>query len=282
MNEKMSFGEIRRDIKDNTKAKNRHEEKERKWNVYDSYIYSFGYTFADTLPEVYTKDIYEKPEVDAEEYGEPFRKYIVDTLSSVKGKHTAIEFGGPGSALFSAFSNDLLEKTIGVCLEDIRSSSEIERDAGYGHSIVSGDILDTSNIELYEEINKKLSSDKTDLIISRMMGPLNDIAKNPLVLDRIIRKWYSMLNENGIIFVQFDYFFKQFNRKEKSKVSNVSAFRSEVRTDVEAWASSVQKKFPNEIEIQIGEEGIRIHKKIGAPEELPSIKELFNQNMNNI
>ncbi len=275
MNEKMNFGEIRRDISDNLKAKNLNKEREGTWGVYDSSIDSFGFSFLSCLPDSYSNEIYDK-EIDFEEYGEPFRKYILETLAKSKGdRHTAIEFGGPGSALFTSFSNKDLYRTVGVCLDDIRGSSEKGRDEEYGHSVIIGDLFDTKNEEMYKQIREKIGAVKTDLILSRMMGPLDDIAKNPIIMDRVIRKWYEMLNENGLIFVQFDYYRRFIRVDGKSTPKRINReHKSEIEDDVEEWIKKIKTKFPNEIDIQIGEGVLRLHKKEGSPETLPALKEL--------
>lgn len=272
----MSFGEIRRDIKDNEKAKSINQRKEKSWGMHDSSISSFGYSFSSTLPMKYIYKLYREGG-EMEDYAEPFRKYIIDTLSESSNKnHTAIEFGGPGSKLFGDFPDDLIQKSVGVCLEDIRWEGIKAKDDLRGHSVVVGDIFDTKNEEIYKNIMNDIGTDKTDLIICRMSGALNNISKNPLVLDRVMRKWYSLLNDNGIIFVQFEFFPPNNIIGRKLKPRSTSGPKEESERDLEKWVNAIQEKFPNEIEIELGKGALRLHKKQGAPDQLPTLKELFN------
>ncbi|MDP2788958.1 MAG: hypothetical protein Q8O46_02815 [bacterium] len=130
-------------------------------------------------------------------------------------------------------------------------------DTTNNHFVITGDILDAKrSSETLIRVAQTLGIEKTDLILSRMAGALNEIKKNGSVLDRIIRNWYRMLNENGLMFIQYDYTILD-------------------PLVVERWATTIKERFPKKIDIQISEGVLRLHKKQGAPDELPSATELF-------
>lgn len=278
MGEKMKFGEIRKDIKNNKEVNEENEQLEWIWDYYDSSLLLMGSSFSKVLPEEYVGYLNKKIYTKIEEFGEAFKKYIEDTLSKNKNKErTAIEFGGPGSQLFAGFTPGFFEKTVGVCLDDIRFINEKEDDKLIDHSVIVGDVTDINNKNLFNEINDKLGTSKVDLIISRLQGPLRELKRNPAFLDRIIRKWYSMLDKNGILFAQFEYLSEHNpNMEDKYNAEITPPPKKESEKYVEEWVLSIHNKLPNQIEIQLGRGVIRITKKEGAPEELPSIKELFN------
>lgn len=221
---------------------------ESDWFLYDCPLQEFGETFFSCLPN------------NGEYSSRALKEYIEKTLSLRKTDDlTAVEFGGPGSKLFSGFTIDFFKKTLGVCLEDIRNTETRKTDRLENHSVVVGDILDVLDDKVFKNITATLGTNKTDLIISRMMGPLTFISKDPAILDRIIRKWYEMLSENGLMFIQFDFIHYDFKPIEKM---------------VKTWANLVKEKFP-EIDIQIGNGVMRLNKKTGAPESLPPATQLF-------
>lgn len=229
---------------------------ESRWGTYDSSLRNFGETFSLSLPK----------DCEANLTGERLKKYIEETLSQVE-KHdlTAVEFGGPGSQLFKGFTKNFFAKTVGVCLKDIRNQDWQEDDIKNNHSVIIGDILDVQNNQLFNKIAQILGTNKTDLIISRMDGPLEYIKKHPAILDRIIRNWYKLLNENGLMFIQFE------------RPIDTFLVGGSIKTQVAEWSNTIKKRFP-EIDIQIsgiGDGILRLHKIVGAPEKLPSVAELF-------
>jgi len=235
--------------------------KEGEWNIYDKNIYSFEDTFAETLPkfdEQTAKEGYSKLDCLY------FRDYIEKTLSKNGGKDlTAVEFGGPGSNLFAGFSGGFFRQTLGVCLKDVRSKKKTEEDRAICHDVLQGDIMEVRNNNLLNEIKKRLSADKIDLIISRMAGPLSIIEKNGAMLDRLIRNWYNLLDENGLMFIQFNY------------VTN-SLRTTQTEILIKKWVEAISYKFP-EIDISLNGGSIRLHKRKGSPEELPTAYQLFNK-----
>lgn len=257
------IGEIKRAIEHNKKltTEDGYSEydslvNEHFWPIYDASLENFEGTLNASLPENYETNL---------QVGR-LKKYIEDTLSSGKEKHnlTAVEFGGPGSQLFSGFTNNFFARTVGVCLKDTRSERSgniMEHDAEKNHYVKVGNIMDPQKSnKLLSEVIQTIGTNKTDLIISRMEGALQFIDKDLAILDRIIRNWYKILNKNGLIFVQF--------------ALSTSLSCKHRSYEVKKWATAIKERFP-EVDIQIGEGVLRLHKKEGAPEELPPATQLF-------
>src|SRR3989344_3807417 len=118
----------------------------------------------------------------------------------------------------------------------------------------------TKGKALEDGLRKELGLPKTNLIICRMKGPLNHINKDPAILDRLIRNWYKLLKENGILFVQFIF------------TSNLEEDPQLLET-IKKWKERVMSEF--NIDIEVGKKSLRLHKKPGAPEELPPATQLF-------
>lgn len=261
------FGNLRDALEHNFELSQDLPKREDDWGDYDSPLdsvpntepkrHSMSETFSQTLPD-YDKE---------SEQLLSLRNYIEQTLSEGKEKHdlTGVEFGGSGSALFDGFTKNFFKKTAGVCLQDIRTEDQMDRDDQINHSVIAGDILDPSRTEnnlTLKEVKKVLGTDKTDLIISRMSGPLNAgiINKHGAILDRIIRNWYGMLNQNGLIFAQFDR--GGFNSDDEAVAA------------VTGWVEKVKEKFP-ELDIQTADNAMRIRKTKGSPDNLPAAKDLL-------
>lgn len=262
MGEKIQIGKIRQALAYNKKLTRKNERSESDWGIYDSPLEDFRKTFGISLPENYEENLKEGR----------LKKYIEETLLSEKREKpnlTAVEFGGPGSKLFSGFTPNFFRQTVGVCLKDIRNENQKKDDEKNNHSVIVGDILDisdTQNNKVLNEVKEKLGVKRTDLIICRMSGPIHTINRNSAIMDRIIRNWYSLLNENGLMFIQFGW--------KLQGLINPTVKTIEIL--IIKWVTIIKEKFP-EIDIQIEDSGVlRLHKKVGAPEELPRAKELFS------
>lgn len=277
MKEKFSFNKVKKNIERDKLATSWIVPKEKSWDYKDSPMYHIGYTFAEVLPNKYTERLRKDPDTIFEDYEEPFRNYIENTLRKNKEPRTAIEFGGQGSTLFSEFSKNFFNRTVGVCLKDVRQPEIKGSDKNEGHSVIEGNVFDLKNKDFDSKIQEALGTKNVDLIISRMAGPLSSFSRDPLILDRLIRKWYKMLNRNGLIFAQFELFYRHM----PDDVSrNISESRSEDFTKTEAnvkdWVIALEERLgDDEIEIEVDRGIIRIHKKDKAPDELPKLKELF-------
>ncbi len=145
-------------------------------------------------------------------------------------------------------------------IEEILSNEIKGYDKEHGHFVIEGDVLNPEkNSSTLASVIKKLGRPRTDLIISRMEGALRNIDKHPAILDRIIRNWYRILNENGLMFIQHHYGLFV-------KVQYINQLKR--------WSEFLKHKVP-QIDIQLTAEALRLHKKAGAPAELPSAAQLF-------
>ncbi len=247
------FGKIRKAIKINKEVSMGNFAIEEKWPTRDSSIEDFSKTFFSCISDEYNT----RHNFDRSKKENIFKNYIEDTLKNNENKKLyAIEFGGSGSELFRGFSKDFFYKTIGICLKDLRKISEKFSDKLNNHFVIEGDILDIFDKKIYNDINKKFNMKKVDLIISRMMGAVYDFKKNEAILNNIARKWYSILNENGLMFVQFALPKVEINTEEL----------------VHKWVGYINQNFKDKIEIQVEKNVFCLHKKFGAPEELPEYK----------
>ena len=100
-----------------------------------------------------------------------------------------------------------------------------------------------------------------------MCGPLHDINKDVSILEKIFRNWYEMLNANGLIFIQFNYV---------NIDSNTDNYDLEVQKNIKLWVEKIKEMYPD-IDIQLGNGVLRIHKKPGSPDKLPKAIDLFKE-----
>ncbi|MDQ5954500.1 MAG: hypothetical protein QG583_428 [Patescibacteria group bacterium] len=269
-----NFRNTRNTIENNKILVNEFKDHEDEYPIYDSSLDNIGNTFAHALPVELVGDLKKKTNVSIEDYGKVFKSYVEDTLSKGNNNNlSAIEFGGSGSKLFSGFTHNFFKKTLGVCLDDIRSEDVKENDKNNNHDVIKGDIFDKS---IYLNL-KKDGFEKFDLIISRIMAPLFVTARSPELMQKVIRQWYRMLNENGLIFAQFDVFDEhkpEVPFRDKAKVKPVDLRLIEFF--VMDWKMALEKEVGNVVDIQLDRGIVRIHKKSGAPDELPILKDTVN------
>lgn len=204
------------------------------------------------------------------------KNYIEQTLKERAGKAIGIEFGGPGSELFRGFSKGFFEKSLGVTLLDHRySRAEVlgeeyvedqglsgeemlgaEQDTAIHHTLLQGDILTD---ETYERVNEWLHGRKASLIIERMGCGLGFLPEDEFLAGELIARWYELLDEGGIMFIQVPV--------EINHVFNV-------------WASTVSVQHPETLMLSfdIGRTNamptteqtvLMLQKLKGAPDHLP-------------
>jgi|GEM_PF-3028228 len=176
---------------------------------------SFEGTFRNILPDE-EKDL---------------KRFIEATLRNKAGKAVGIEFGGPGSELFAGFSEGFFKKTFGIALNDARDLMRPDprpRDAERKHTVIEGNMFSP---EVYVELTKKLSGDGVDVILERMFGGLETVPREPLIIAETLQRWYGLLNEGGMLFVQvpreFARFARAWDKEVLSKVPTIQIKRSE-------------------------------------------------------
>lgn len=215
--------------------------------IMDSSMKSFSYSFCSVLPQ----DVKSKF-AELEGNSDAFREYIEKTLQPATKPLVAIEFGGPGSKLFKDFTPGFFVQTLGVCLTDTRESSTKREDEMRNHNVLMGNIFSAST---YGNIRRTIEGDReVGLIISRMMGPLHSMTRNPNILAKVVRTWYGLLSHTpGLLFVQFPQ-------------------SDDLYGMIKDWAGYIQKNYGTSLEIEVGQETFRLFKKPGAPKDLPLLK----------
>ena len=212
---------------------------------------SFAASFASTLP----------PQYDYASNPFCFSEYIENTLEhEPREKLAAIEFGGPGSRLFAGFTPGFFSHTIGVCLKDNREASWKKWDAPRNHTVLEADMFERKT---YQMIQKVIAEQPVGLIISRMEGAIGWLPDDPAILANLISRWYGLLRENGLLFVQYN------------SSTHMKAYDYGKRTAmVNRWIRFLQENYSDTIEVEGETSSFRIHKKKGAPEDLPLLPSL--------
>lgn len=187
------------------------------------------------------------------------RQYIEKTLAPRKGDAIGIEFGGIGSRAFQGFSRGFFKKSVGVTLVDHRlpDTGRDQEDRRRNHLVMVGDILTP---ETYDSLRNLLNGEKVDLIVERMAKGLEFIPGEPYTAAKILKTWYALLREGGIMFVQVPIILNPI---------------------LKPWIMKIRTNYAQTLEISFtkGSENsnspssaLRIHKLPGAPEELPVLE----------
>ena len=201
-------------------------------------------------------------------------QYIENSLPKEKiGKAVGIEFGGEGEEVFvRGFRKGVFKKTLGVTAVNsspsIRKINEEPRQLENGdedtHQVLESGIFSSKTDSSIEEW---LNGDKVDLILSRMLKGVEYVPAEPNKVAETFQKWYGMLSEGGMMFIQVPIVFNNLLKK---------------------WAKMIQEKYKGliDLEYQLGERdrvtdwvtSFRITKLAGAPDTLPflSAKEVRN------
>ena len=135
------FNQIRVGLEQNKKLVKENDELD--WYHYDSPLSHLAPTFYEVLPDEYResfeKSIKEKEIFNVSDFSDIFKKYIENTLKKENNEQlVALEFGGPGSNLFKGFTKGFFDKTMGVCLDDLRVSERKKTDTKSNHFVMIG------------------------------------------------------------------------------------------------------------------------------------------------
>ncbi|OHA20164.1 MAG: hypothetical protein A2849_01500 [Candidatus Taylorbacteria bacterium RIFCSPHIGHO2_01_FULL_51_15] len=174
---------------------------------------------------------------------------IEKTLSDRSGKAVGLEFGGIGSAVFAEFTPHCFKKTAGIALSDIRNrmrSDPTMQDDERNHSVIEGNIFSE---ELYDDIADWLGKDKVDLIFEKMILGTKTVPIEPYAVGKVLSKWYAMLSDNGLMFVEIPSGLEPVFRE---------------------WKTMIDTQYKDTIEVQYSEyPAFRLRKLPGAPAEMP-------------
>lgn len=254
-------GYVRR-MRNEEEVSKKHKSLYEQWSVYDSDLPSFARTFQYVLPKQY----WERRQV-----GDAFVEYVQSVLEP--GSNTtlrAVEFGGPGRTLFGQFPPDFFAHTIGVSLPDTQTEKSLRKDKRYvpgkeNHQIIRGNIFDRS---IYQQVSDALDQHQADLIISRMEGGLKFLYPwNPIAWGQLAQRWYQLLNENGLMFIQW----RMEPQGERERM-DIMGEPDPVGDLFDQWGASIKSAYPNSLELQQSYGTFRLHKMPGAPVELPLLE----------
>lgn len=192
------------------------------------------------------------------------KSYVEDVLKEKSGEAIGIEFGGIGTTAFSEFTSGFFKKSLAITLVDHRRKSLFKQsttknlEQRINHTVIKADILDD---ETYDIINEKIDSSKVDLIIERMARGLDFIPPEPYLAMKTLQRWYDMLAEGGLMFVQIPVIFNELLVKWEKLI------RDTCPTDILEFDC----QYGSENKYRTNCSSIRIRKLKGAPEELPTL-----------
>lgn len=183
--------------------------------------------------------------------------YVKSCIESTgkQGKALGIEFGGQGYSLFNDFeklSPGLFRKSLAVAFtKNTKGDTDPDiRVAKTDHTFQAGDLLKE---ETYKRVDEWRSGRKVAFIIERLAGGFKSMPQHPIMLANIFKKWYSMLDDGGVMFIE-----------APTSFGNI----------LEAWGKFLKEKHSDTIDFELahnshGSPVFRLRKLKGAPEELP-------------
>ncbi len=210
---------------------------------------SYLSTFKDTLPDNYNS----------------IQQYVESVLAHKSGNAICVDFGGIGTGVADGFTKNFLKQSIGVTIADNRIRWKISKpfykynDGRKKHKVLLGDILKK---DTYEELLEITGGEKVDIIFERLLNGFLFVGEN-LTLVNTVKKWYKLLNEDGIMFIQVP-----------QKLTYL----------MPAWQELINSEYGDVLEMQYTQKkysgnnaaitpAFRLFKKIGAPDELPMLDE---------
>lgn len=176
------------DVRKETESAEEYEKGEKKWPIDHSELLgngslSYDGRFKDLYPEEY-KNI---------------KQYIEERMKTKRGSVIGIDLGGHGSVLFSQFERGFIERSLGVTLVDRRDEITREEDTVDHHDVLPADIFSSAG---NRRIKNWLRGRKADLIFEKMEGAIGSFPDNLDITAAVFRRWYQLLAENGIMFLQ--------------------------------------------------------------------------------
>ncbi|MEK7101149.1 MAG: hypothetical protein AAB921_03570, partial [Patescibacteria group bacterium] len=193
---------------------------------------------------------------------EDLRVYIENTLQERKGHAVGVEFGGPGVALFEDFTPHFFRKTIGVTLREHRRPEQI-MDLET-HTVLEGDVRTSTT---YRALEEKLGGERADLIVERLLGGWDFIQNDPRLFGAMLKKWYSFLNEDGLLIAEGPPPFQTAHKEERDFFPLL-----------QRWADVLEERHPESLTVRVARSPefrspvFSLQRKQGAPEELPLLE----------
>lgn len=168
------------------------------WQIYDSRVDPQEGAFKDILPK-------------------GFLDFVKTNYPDRLGDLIGMELGGPGSNLFHTFPKGIFKETVGVTLEDMRSEYKKLQDDERNHSVIIGDVLSRKPDSILDkkseptkisfvQIEKWVSEHgKVDFLVERMVGGI-DMVRDKAIFIALLRRWYSLLSDSGVMFIEMPPF----------------------------------------------------------------------------
>lgn len=234
------------------------------WEIYNSSLREYGGDFSQVIPSredeaPYAPSPFSWDHADRETSEQreqraiDFKNYLLEVLGDRVGKAVGIDFGGPGRRLFSDLEG-VFAKSAGVLLHDHPTSSPTPPN----HAIFEGDML---SLDMHKKVNQWLGEDKADVIFERVKG--GKFGVQPFRLNILtLSRWYSILNENGVMFFEIPY------------LPGVKSRGIDAWERILEWEKYINDNYPGQISVFQKLDMVRLNKLPGAPEKLPIIKEL--------
>lgn len=141
--------------------------------------------------------------------GMRFSEFIEGVLHDRRGNARGVEFGGVGANFFSSFSKGFFAHTVGISLHDERRFfDEYKPDSElHNHTYIQGDFFDDS---VYDRIREVLGDAHVDFIVERIGGGVDLNIQHPIMLARLLARWYRLLRAGGIMCVQVPVSMNEF------------------------------------------------------------------------
>lgn len=169
-------------------------EKNKKWDIYDSGLVSGENPLEFDFLKLYPRGF------------KNIKDYLEKEYKKEKGKIYGIELGGPGSRLFADFSSGFIKKSFGITLFDHRTEDQKIKDNERNHQILTLDIFDENTYEIVKEL---ADQNNFHLLFERMEGGWVNFPQNLEAFEFLLFKWYSLLKDQGVMFVQSPYVFEK-------------------------------------------------------------------------
>ncbi|MCL4415820.1 MAG: hypothetical protein M1365_03825 [Actinobacteria bacterium] len=186
---------------------------------------------------------------------------ILDFLSG-KDDPVVIDVMAPSGTLadmFSKLSDENNKLGIAISLEDIRSSSEMERDESLGIYQIAGDITKS---KVWRKASEILDGRRADLIIERGFGGLRRLPHNAVFYGLMLQRLWHLLAEDGTMLLQLP----DINDLISAKVSPSILVRN---------LNSMGIKASYGQSIPFGYSSLRVGKFADSPEHLPFSDEVM-------
>jgi hypothetical protein len=225
------------------------------WRYFDTALAndknSFEAWFAGVLPE-----------------GETSLQEYVEKILAPKPFKRGLEIGGIGTRLFKGFTPGFFDASAGVSLTNFLTNSphrqsmqELDRDDGYNHTIIEGNIFDDKDPNIHPSTKDKViewaQGEKVDFIMERLYAGRDLLPEEPFALSKEVGFWYRQLAEGGLFFAEIPRAFDKH---------------------IKEWETYINQSYAGSLDVKVtrlkldGEESryvMRLHKLANAPEELP-------------